>query len=105
MRQRIPFQRIGAQEFDGLRRNDALVLDVRDAGAFDKAHIDGAVHVSHANISDVLDATARTRPLLIYCYHGNASREYAQLFSDFGFSEVYSVDGGYEALSNLPVTG
>jgi len=26
--------------------------------------------------------------ILIYCYHGFASREYAQIFSDFGFPSL-----------------
>ena len=86
------------------RRNDVLVLDVRDAKSFGKAHIDGALHVSTANLSTVIDGTAKNRPILIYCYHGNASREYARIFADFGFSEVYSLDGGYEAWSTRPRT-
>ena len=74
-----------------------MLLDVRDAGSFEASHIDGARQLSSANLSAVLSDTAKGRPILIYCYHGNASREYAQIFSDFGFSEVYSLDGGYEA--------
>ena len=62
-------------------------------------------HVSSHNLSALIGATARTRPILIYCYHGNASREYAQTFSDFGFSEVYSLDGGYEAWCTRPLAG
>lgn len=96
MRPRTPFQRIDVQHTENLlSRGDLVVLDVRDAGSFERSHISGAQHVSSANLSAVLSATARTRPILIYCYHGNASREYAQIFSDFGFSEVYSLDGGY----------
>ncbi|QWG14684.1 ankyrin repeat domain-containing protein [Bradyrhizobium sediminis] len=103
MRLRPPFQRIDIQQAGALiSRADLLVLDVRDAGSFDNSHIHGAQHVSSANLSGVLNATARIRPVLIYCYHGNASREYAQIFSDFGFSEVYSLDGGYEAWRSRP---
>jgi thiosulfate/3-mercaptopyruvate sulfurtransferase len=106
MRARTPFQRIDVQRAEALARGDLAVLDVRDAGSFDQLHIDGAQHVTSANLSAVLGATARTRPILIYCYHGNASREYAQIFSDFGFPEVYSLDGGYEAWHNRsPVSG
>ena len=103
MRQRTPFRRIDIQRAeDLLRRGDLLVLDARDAGSFDKSHLNGAQHVSSANLSAVLNATARVRPILIYCYHGNASLEYAQIFSDFGFSEVYSLDGGYDAWQTRP---
>lgn len=97
MRQRIPFRRIDVAEFETLRRNDALLLDVRNARSFHEGHIDGALHVSHANVSALIEGTSRDRPVLIYCYHGNASQEFGQLFSDFGFREVCSLDGGIEA--------
>jgi rhodanese-related sulfurtransferase len=103
MRHRRQFQRIGVDEAQRVvRRDDVLVLDVRDAVSFGNAHVKGAQHLSTANLSEVIDGTARGRPVLIYCYHGNASREYARIFADFGFSEVYSLDGGYEAWSNQP---
>lgn len=98
MRSRTPYQCIDIASAEVLlARSDLLLLDARDAGSFEQSHIDGAQHLSSANLSAVLSDTARARPVLIYCYHGNASREYAQIFSDFAFSEVYSLDGGYEA--------
>ena len=103
MRHRQQFRRIGVDEAQRVvRRNDALVLDVRDAVSFGNAHVNGAQHLSTTNLSDVIDETARGRAILIYCYHGNASREYARIFADFGFSEIYSLDGGYEAWSTRP---
>jgi rhodanese-related sulfurtransferase len=103
MTQRTPFQRIDVQRAEILlSHNDPLVLDARDAGSFTTSHIDGAQPISSSNIDAVIGITAKTRPILIYCYHGNASREYAQTFSDFGFTEVYSLDGGYEAWRTRP---
>jgi rhodanese-related sulfurtransferase len=98
MRQRTPFQRIGVPQARSLiERTGALVLDVRDAETFRHSHVAGAQNVSIANLDAILQATARSVPVLIYCYHGYASQEYAQIFSDFGFSQVYSLDGGYKA--------
>lgn len=98
MRARTPYRCIDIASAEVLlARRDLLLLDARDAGSFEQSRIDGAQHLSSANLSAVLSDTARARPVLIYCYHGNASREYAQNFSDFAFSEVYSLDGGYEA--------
>jgi thiosulfate/3-mercaptopyruvate sulfurtransferase len=103
MRPRTPFQRIGIAEAEALlERGDVLVLDARDAGSFAKSRVDGAEQISSANLSAVVGSTARNRPILIYCYHGNASREYAQIFADFAFSEVYSLDGGFEAWRTRP---
>ncbi len=103
MKQRTPFQRIDVEGAETLlSRSDPLVLDARDAGSFATSRIDGAQPISSANLGAVIGATAKTRQILIYCYHGSASREYAQTFSDFGFSEVYSLDGGYEAWRTRP---
>ncbi len=100
---RTPFRCIDVREADALlHRDNVLTLDVRDAGSFGRAHIAGAQHVSTTNISSVMAKAEKNRPILIYCYHGHASREYAQIFSDFGFSSVYSLDGGYEAWCSRP---
>jgi thiosulfate/3-mercaptopyruvate sulfurtransferase len=103
MKARTPFQRIDVESAEILlSHSDPLVLDARDAGSFATSRIFGAQPISSANLGTVIGATAKARPILIYCYHGNASREYAQTFSDFGFSEVYSLDGGYEAWRTGP---
>jgi thiosulfate/3-mercaptopyruvate sulfurtransferase len=103
MSPRTPFRRIDVDEGAAvIRRGDALILDVRDAGSFQKAHVDGAQHASSANLSAIISGTRKDRPVLIYCYHGNASREFAKIFSDFGFTEVYSLDGGYEVWRTAP---
>jgi len=103
MKQRTQFRCIGVHEAEGLaQRDNVLTVDVCDAGSFRRAHIKGAQLVSMANLSAVINGTAKDTPVLIYCYHGHASREYARVFSDFGFNEVYSLDGGYEAWRNRP---
>ncbi len=103
MRQRTPFRRIDVQQATSLfPRGNLLVLDARDSDSFAASRIDDAQFLSGANLPGFLGSAAKSRPILIYCYHGNASQEYAQMFSDFGFSEVYSLDGGYEAWINEP---
>ena len=100
MRQRIPFRCINVDAAaELLQREDVRRFDVRDAASFATSRIDRAEHVTQANLSAFIAGTAKNMPILIYCYHGHASREYAQTFSDFGFVEVYSLDGGYQAWS------
>lgn len=87
-----------------LRHRDGVlpalaVFDVRDERSFDTAHIPGALRLTEADFALRVRGLARTTPVLVYCYHGNASRTYAQWFADFRFPEVYSVDGGYEVLA------
>ena len=76
---------------------EPLILDTRDIGSYESGHIEGAEFVNDSNISNFLFATPKDRPVLIYCYHGNASQVRAQTFTDFRFKKVYSLDGGYES--------
>ena len=80
-----------------LDRGDVLVLDSRDPDNYERARIPGARRLSADNLDALLVGTARSTPVLLYCYHGNASQTYGQMFADFGFAEVYSLDGGFAA--------
>ncbi len=76
---------------------EPLVVDVRDENAFNAGALPNAQHVTTSNFRAFRKANDMNQPVLIYCYHGNASQDMAQMFVDFGFEEVYSMDGGYEA--------
>lgn len=75
------------------------VFDVRDATAYRQAHIPDAAHLSEDRLPGWFRRLPKEQPVLIYCYKGNASQTYAQMFIDFRFQTVYSVDGGYEPLA------
>lgn len=99
-RSRVPYRCVTVDAAMALlQRSNALILDTRDVDSFHASHLDGARRVAISNLSAIIDNTERSRPVLIYCYHGYSSREYAQVFSDFGFVDVYSIDGGYEAIA------
>jgi rhodanese-related sulfurtransferase len=78
---------------------ELALFDVRDRKSFDQGHVAGAEHLDDAGLARVLRRVPRRTPVVLYCYHGNASQTYATTFTDFRFSEVYSVDGGFEPLA------
>lgn len=98
------FQRITAQHaVDLILRSRAgtralALFDSRDIKNYQVSHIKGADHLTEKNFGEVIKHLPKNIPVMIYCYHGNASQIYASMFSDFRFEEVYSVDGGHEAL-------
>lgn len=103
MTQRVPFRRIDVATAEGwLRRPGVLVLDVRDAGSFARGHIESARNITMSDLSGLIATTPKDRAVLVCCYHGNASQQYAQILSDFGFSDVASLDGGHEAWHTRP---
>lgn len=92
------FRRIDATTASQLlTRDNVLILDSRDLANYTLAHIANARRLSSENLDATLLGTPKTTPILLYCYHGNASQIYGQMFTDFDFAEVYSLDGGFAA--------
>jgi rhodanese-related sulfurtransferase len=83
-----------------LNKNKVLVLDVRDPDSFERGHIQGAQHAGQANLFEFLSNAEKAKPILIYCFHGNSSQVFAKTFADFGFQQVFSLDGGFESWKN-----
>lgn len=78
-----------------------VIFDMRDQTSYALDHLDGAQYLSNTNLQGLIHQTSKHQPVLIYCYHGNASQACAQLFADFGFEEVYDLIGGYAAWHSL----
>jgi len=82
-----------------LRAEPAAVLfDVRDATAYRNGHIDGAAHLSEDRLLGWMKRIPREAPVLIYCYHGNASKTYAQMFIDFRYTRTHRAQRGENGL-------
>jgi thiosulfate sulfurtransferase len=78
-------------------QGDVTVADVRDAGSFRAGNIANAVNLQQDTVEQFLSTTDKSRPLIVYCYHGHSSKGAADYFCEQGFHDVYSMDGGYEA--------
>jgi thiosulfate sulfurtransferase len=91
------FTRISVQKAHELMRSgNVTIVDIRDAGSFSQGHIAQAKALDDNNIKDFLQETDREVPLICYCYHGISSQQAASFFSNQGFKQVYSIDGGWE---------
>lgn len=83
-----------AEELMGAR--DLVVADVRDRDSYDEAHIANAIHLSMSRMQDFFESADKSKPILVYCYHGVSSQSVAQHLIEEGFTEVYSLSGGFE---------
>lgn len=98
------FRRIDAEQalkliFSACEQERAYTLfDARDPHSYEHGHIPTAQPLAEREIGSWLGKLPRAQPVLIYCYHGFSSQTFAKTFADFGFREVYSVDGGFPAL-------
>ncbi len=82
-----------------LSEDKPVVFDVRDVLDYRQGHISDAAHLVESRLMAWFSKLAKDQAIIIYCYRGNASRMFAQMFADFRFTRVFSVDGGYQSLS------
>jgi thiosulfate sulfurtransferase len=94
----MTFQQIDTNQVKNLiEEKDVEIVDIRDFIAYGSAHIMNARHLSDSNVQEFLTSADRSKPLVVYCYHGHTSRGAAEYFVNSGFQNVYSLDGGFEA--------
>ncbi|MBK5413704.1 thiosulfate sulfurtransferase GlpE [Pseudomonas sp. TH31] len=84
------------EQAQALREQGAVVVDVRDPATFAALHISGSKHLDNVSISDFIRAADLDAPTVVVCYHGNSSQSAAAYLISQGFSDVYSMDGGFE---------
>lgn len=80
-----------------LQEQDCQLADIRDEQSYQRGHIPDAAHLNEQSLQSFLEAADPDKPLIIYCYHGNTSLSAAQFFVEKHFTDVYSMDGGFEA--------
>ncbi|AMS15665.1 thiosulfate sulfurtransferase [Pseudomonas chlororaphis] len=90
------FKRIPPEQAQALREQGAVVVDIRDPQTFALNHISGSLHLDNHSISDFIRNADLDAPLVVVCYHGNSSQSAAAYLISQGFSNVYSLDGGFE---------
>jgi len=96
--QAMPFKRISIDEAKAfIDAGDVTIADVRDPGSHQAGNIANSINILQDTIDEFLATADKDKPLIVYCYHGHSSQGAADYFSEQGFVEVYSVDGGFEA--------
>jgi thiosulfate sulfurtransferase len=90
------FKRIPPQEAHALREQGAVLVDIRDPQTFEHSHIPDSLHLDNHSVADFIVNADLDKPLVVVCYHGNSSQSAAAYLAGQGFSEVYSLDGGFE---------
>jgi rhodanese-related sulfurtransferase len=85
-----------AQLTELINREDALVVDLRGQGDFEKGHIMGSRHVlpSQVEPEGKLLAKAKESPVVLVCAAGMTASGVAEKLVKAGFKKVSVLDGG-----------
>jgi thiosulfate sulfurtransferase len=90
------FKRISPEQAQAIRSQGGVVVDIRDAQSYAGGHISGSTHLDNHSLVDFIAAADLDHPLIVTCYHGHSSQSAAAYLINQGFSDVYSLDGGFE---------
>ena len=90
------FKRIPPEQAQTLREQGAVVVDIRDPQTYAAGHITGSRHLDNHSVADFIRGADLDAPTVVVCYHGNSSQSAAAYLISQGFSDVYSLDGGFE---------
>ncbi|HUH36549.1 MAG TPA: rhodanese-like domain-containing protein [Spongiibacteraceae bacterium] len=79
-----------------INREDAVVVDLRDAAEFRQGHVVDAINMPHAKLMERLDELEkyRERPLVLVCKLGQHAGGIAKQLRAKGFARVYRLGGG-----------
>ena len=78
---------------------DAVVLDVRTAEEFQTGKVPNAVNVDFNNpaFKSIMNGQNKEKPYFVYCAKGGRSAKAVSLMKEFGFKNVYDLEGGMSA--------
>ena len=89
-----------------INRENAVLIDVREAAEYEAGHIPNALHIPLAGIADAKSLQKlKEKPVVLYCRTGQRSMQASGRLRAQGFTQVYNLAGGIGAWQNenLPV--
>lgn len=90
-----------------INREDALVVDLREAAEVAQGKIIGARHVPIGELEARADALRKNKekPVIAYCAQGNQSAQAVAILRKHGYANVFNLSGGFAAWqqAGLPV--
>jgi sulfur-carrier protein adenylyltransferase/sulfurtransferase len=81
--------------------DDPILLDIREDWEWEKAHLEGAIHIPLDELSGRMTELDPRSEIIVYCHHGERSVDGCLVLWEHGFRKVRSLTGGIEAWSEL----
>ena len=90
------FKRISVEQAKNVCADGAVMVDIRDPESFAGGHPSGAIHLDNQSLAEFIAQADLDAPTIVVCYHGHSSQSAAAYLHSQDFSDLYSMDGGFE---------
>jgi hydroxyacylglutathione hydrolase len=99
-------KRITAAQFEDLKANNPIVIDVRKKSEFDSEHVVKALNVPLNEINEHLSMFPKDKMFILHCAGGYRSMIAASILKSRGWDDFVDVEGGFVeiAKTNTPRT-
>ena len=89
---------IKAQDLEAIKKSQKKyeLVDARVAAQYEKAHIESAKNLPHANLRDDLKKLDKDSIVVTYCNKGVTGNAAQNILLNSGFKEVYNLSGGFK---------
>lgn len=90
---------ISAASLSDMAPKEYVLFDVREPDEFDVSHIKGAIRINYFRFKfkKKLWKLDRSRPYLVHCKSGHRSSGAVKVMKREGFTQIYHLDGGFDA--------
>ena len=95
------FKCISCEQARELLSQGAALVDIRDEHSFSNGHIPGALSLGNHNLAAFIEQAEPDAALIVCCYHGHSSQSAAAYLAEQGFSQVFSLEGGFTLWQSL----
>jgi phage shock protein E len=80
-----------------LRRDDVVILDVREQSEYDAGHIPGVTLIPLSDVPNRLNDISKDKPVIVTCRSGNRSGQATDFLRQQGYTNVHNMTGGLNA--------
>ena len=102
-----PVKTMTAREAHHLLAQGSIhLVDVREAGEWNDAHVEGAIHAPLSTLADLMPSLPSDKPVVFYCLSGKRSAMAVAMSQQLALPHDTHVPGGIKEwiASGLPVT-
>jgi rhodanese-related sulfurtransferase len=93
-------QQVSPQQLTNLiNRENAVVVDVREANSFEQGHIISAIHIPLTKLEESINKLSKykSKPIILVCDIGQMSPRAGAILRKQGFEKIYFLSGGIAA--------
>ncbi|MFX1503331.1 MAG: FAD-dependent oxidoreductase, partial [Promethearchaeota archaeon] len=83
-------------DFNNIKNNGGVFLDVRTQEEFSARNIDGSINIPIEELRNRLNEIPNSKPIYVYCEVGYRSYLALRILLQNGYNEVYELTGGFK---------